>query len=202
MRRARLARRELLTGASMLVVALPPAPPAQAAVDYAIFSEFSPADKQMKPGWNRRIFTDTEARRGNGIQCDMTTGIVSLAPGTWRIAGYSMTTYNDKEPPEMTTVRAPAAAGYCRLRTVDSGPDVDPLDMHALANDAPGVICIGSTSTANMTPSLFDAFYETDKPARLVLEHQSGSKPDRIFLRVYTQNSRWHAFARLTIQKL
>ena len=198
MRRAPLQRRSLLLGGASLLAASP----AEAIAEYATFSEFSPADKMMKPGWNRRIFTDTGARKGSGIQCDTTTGVVSLPPGTWRLSGYSTVTYNDKEPPEMTTVRAPASAGYCRLRTFDSAPDVDPLDMHALANDAAGVICIGSTGNANMTPSLFDTFYETDRPARLLLEHQSGAKPDRIFLRVYTQNSRWHAFARITIQKL
>ncbi len=51
-------------------------------------------------------------------------------------------------------------------------------------------------------PSLFEAFYETDKPAQLVLEHQSGSKPEQIYLRVFVENSKWHAFARISIRRL
>ncbi len=35
--------------------------------DYAVFTEFSPASKPMVPGWNRRIFTDTDARKGDAI---------------------------------------------------------------------------------------------------------------------------------------
>lgn len=176
---------------------------AMALSDYAVFTEFSPASKPMKDGWNRRVFTDTDIRKGNGIRCDMTTGILTLAPGVYRIAGMSMVTYDSgNAPPEMTNVRSPASAGYCRLRTFESGPDADPIDLHAVANDNPGVVCIGSPSTANLTPSLFETFYETDRPSRLVLEHQSGTKPRQIYLRVFTQDSRWHAFARIGIQRL
>ena len=51
-------------------------------------------------------------------------------------------------------------------------------------------------------PSLFETFYETDKPAQILLEHQSGSKPDQIYLRVFVENSKWHAFARISIRGL
>ena len=171
--------------------------------EYAVFTELSPASKLMTPGWNRRIFTDTDARKGNAIQCDFTTGIVTLAPGAYHITGLSMVAYNTgQEPPETATIRAPASAGYCRLRVFDPDVALDPANLHELTNDHPSVICIGSPSTANLVPSLFETFYETDKPAQILLEHQSGSKPDQIYLRVFVQNSKWHAFARISIRGL
>jgi hypothetical protein len=101
----------------------------------------------------------------------------------------------------MATIRAPASAGYCRLRTLSSNPTVDP-GMRDIGNDDPSVLCVGSSTTANLTPSLFEAYFETEMPARLRLEHQSGSNPKQIYLRVFTQNSKWHAMARIGIRKI
>jgi hypothetical protein len=176
---------------------MPPTP------EHAVFTEFSPENKLMKPGWNRRVFTDTDARKGTAIQCDFATGIVTLAPGAYHITGLSIVAYNSGgEPPEMTTIRAPASAGYCRLRTFDPKVDVESTNLHALDNGDPAVICIGSPSSANLVPSLFESFYETDKTAQILLEHQSGTKPEQIYLRVFVQNSRWHALARISIRRL
>jgi hypothetical protein len=176
---------------------MPPAP------EYAVFTEFSPDSKPMKAGWNRRVFTDTDVRKGTAIQCDFATGIVTLAPGAYHITGLSMVAYNSGgEPPEMTTIRAPASAGYCRLRTVGPDAGVESTDLRALENGDPTVICIGSPSSANLVPSLFECFYETDKTARILLEHQSGTKPEQIYLRVFVQNSKWHALARISIRAL
>ena len=89
--------------------------------DYAVFTEFSPESKLLKGGWNTRVFTNTNSRNGKAIQCDFATGIVTVAPGTYHISGMSIVNYNSGgEPPEMATVRAPASAGYCRLRLVGS----------------------------------------------------------------------------------
>lgn len=171
--------------------------------EYAVFTEFSPDSKPMAPGWNRRVFTDTDARKGHAIQCDFATGIVTLAPGAYHLTGLSMVAYTTgTEPPETTTIRSPASAGYCRLRTVEPGPAVQPVDLRELPNSDPSIICIGSPSTANLAPSLFETFFETDKTAQMLLEHQSGSNPEQIYLRVFVQNSRWHAFARISIRGL
>lgn len=171
--------------------------------DYAVFTEFSPASKPMVPGWNRRVFTDTDARKGDAIQCDFATGIVTLAAGAYHITGLSMVAYTTgMEPPETTTIRSPASAGYCRLRIVNPGAAAQPANLRELPNSDPSIICIGSPSTANLAPSLFETFYETDKTAQLLLEHQSGSNPDQIYLRVFVQNSKWHAFARISIRGL
>jgi hypothetical protein len=171
-------------------------------LDYAIFTELSPEAKLLKGGWNTRVFTNTDSRKGNAIQCDLATGIVTVAPGTYHIGGMSTVAYvSGDEPPEMATIRAPASAGYCRLRTLGSNPIVDP-GMRDIGNDNPSVLCVGSTSTANLTPSLFEAYFETSKPARMLLEHQSGSNPEKIYLRVFTQNSKWHAMARISIRRI
>jgi hypothetical protein len=171
-------------------------------LEYAVFTELSPASKPLKGGWNTRVFTNTDSRRGTAITCDFATGIVSLAPGVYHIAGMSMVAYNSGgEPPEMTTIRAPASAGYCRLRTLGANPVLDP-GMRDVANDDASVLCVGSTASANLTPSLFEAYFETDRPARLVLEHQAGSKPEQIYLRVFVQDSKWHAMARIAIRRV
>lgn len=170
---------------------------------YAVFTELSPASKPMKPGWNRRVFTDTDTRSGSAIQCDFSTGIVTLAPGTYHIAGMSMVAYlTGDEPPETTTIRAPASAGYCRLRCVDPALAEDPTELREVPNGNPAILCIGSPSSANLVPSLFETYYETDKTVRIVLEHQSGSNPDQIYLRVFVQDSKWHVFARIGIRVL
>ena len=79
-------------------------PPGLPAPEYAMFTELSPNSKLMKDGWNTRVFTNTDAQKGSGITCDFTTGIVTLAPGIYHIAGLSMVAYGTGgEPPEMTT---------------------------------------------------------------------------------------------------
>ena len=171
--------------------------------EYAVFTEFSPDNKAMTPGFNTRVFTDVNSQRGNSIRCDFKTGAITLAPGSYHITGFSMSTYNSGgEPPEMTTVRSPAAAGYCRLRTYDPKATVDPSNMRSIPNEDPSVFCVGSPCTPNMTPSLFEAYYTTEKEVQIILEHQMGHAPDKIYLRVYIEKSKWHVFARIAIRQI
>lgn len=173
------------------------------AQDYAIFTELSPDSKPMKAGWNTRVFTDTQVKKGEGIQCDFATGLITLAPGTYHITGSSLVTYNSgAEPPEMATMRIPASAGYSRLRVYVPGLTTSPGSLRGIENSDPSVICLGTPSTANMGNSLVETYYTTDKPAQILFEHQSGSNPDHIFLRVFTENSKWHLFARICIRRM
>lgn len=170
---------------------------------FAVFTEFSPDNKAMQPGWNRRVFTDVTVRRGEAIQCDLTSGLITLAPGTYRLTGFSTVTYESGgNPPEMATVRTPASAGYCRLRWYDPQEVPDPKSPRGIPNDHPSVVCLGSTNTANFGPSTFDMFVTVDKPRQLFLEHQCGSNPQQIWLRVYVENSKWHLMARLSVERL
>lgn len=171
--------------------------------EFAVFTELSPATKLLKSGWNTRVCTDTDVRQGDSIQCDFETGLIALAPGSYHLSGFSMVVYDSGgEPPEMATIRAPAAGGYSRLRIHDPKRKVDQSDMRSLDNADPSVICIGSPSTPNLTPSLFDAYFTTDKTAQILLEHQSGTRPDHIYLRIHIENSKWHALARISIRRL
>ena len=171
--------------------------------EYAVFTELSPDTKAMTPGFNTRVFTNVDSQRGNSIRCDFKTGAITLAPGSYHITGFSMATYNSGgEPPEMTTVRSPAAAGYCRLRTYDPKATVDPSNMRSIPNEDPRVFCVGSPCTPNMTPSLFEAYYTTEKEVQIILEHQMGHAPDKIYLRVNIEESKWHVFARIAIRQI
>ena len=118
-------RRRLLLGGGALLAATTASRAAFAqAPEYAVFTELSPDTKAMKPGWNRRIFTNTDSRKGNAIQCDF------------------------------------------------------------------------------MVPGLFESFLESDRTMQIVLEHQSGSNPQQIYLRVFVENSKWHAMARIAVRRL
>ena len=208
-------RRELLVGgAALMAGALAPgSAAAQTAIpakesatvpglEYAIFTEFSPNSKRMEAGWNRRVFTDTDARKGNAIQCDFATGIITVAPGLYHITGVSIASYySGAEPPEMTTIRAPASAGYCRLRTYDPNFVVDPASR-GIENADPSIICVGSPSSANLTPSLVEAYFETDKTAQIILEHQSGTNTVKNYLSFYIENSKWHLMAWISIRRI
>src|SRR6185436_5237319 len=108
----RTTRRHLLAGgAAVLLTSLGRHASAQAplagGLDYAVFVELSPESKLLKGGWNTRVFTNTDARKGNAIQCDFATGIVTVAAGVYHISGMSIVAYNSGgEPPEMTTIRS------------------------------------------------------------------------------------------------
>ena len=98
------------------------------------------------------------------------------------------------EPPEMVTTRCPAAGGYCRLRHADQSEDLSRDESNEQA------IVIGSGCTANVIPSLIETWFTTDEEARILLEHQSDSNTDGIYLRHYSEDSCWHVFARISIR--
>lgn len=176
-------------------------------IEYAVFEEYSPETKGCVGGWNTRVFNRTAAQAGASIRLeDQQSGIISLAPGIYHISGFSAVAYqpapDQPVPPEHVDVRSPAAGGYCRLRHFD--PEVDqqaPLG-EGLPNDHSSVIALGSAVTANNDPSLFEGYLWTDVPARILLEHQSGSDPVDVVLRFYTGGSPWHIFARIHIRKI
>lgn len=197
-------RRHLVIGGAALLAtsigAIRHAAAQARALQYAVFTELSPDSKPLKSGWNTRVFTDTAARQGDAIRCDFTSGVISVPPGTYHISGLSMVAYNSGgEPREMATVRAPASAGYCRLRI--AGPTSE--NARSIGNDDPSVLCIGSTATANMGPSLFETYLTATEPeTNVLLEHQAGNDPQQVYLRVYVENSKWHLMARISIRQV
>ena len=128
---------------------------------------------------------------------------MTLAPGAYHISGLSMVAYFTKDdPPETIVARSPASAGYCRLRSFNSGAGVDPATLRELPNSDPRIICIGSPSTANLCPACSKPTSKPTSRWQTLVEHQSGSQPEQIYLRVFTQNSKWHAFARISIRRI
>lgn len=160
---------------------------------YAVFSEYSPTLKPMRPGMNTRVLNRVEARSADGaIQLDESTGTITLPPGTYHITGFSTTVYyTGNEPPEMVEPRSPAAGGYCRLRREEEG-----------AEDHEAGFVMGSICTANAVPSLVDTYFTTAEEARIVMEHQCGANVKDVYLQVYSNGSSAHVFARLSIRRL
>jgi hypothetical protein len=161
--------------------------------DYAVFTEFSPGNKALNPGWNTRVFTDVDSKQGNGIRCDSSTGILTLAPGAYHITGQSTVTYNSGgEPAEMSTIRSPASAGYCRLRIYDPKSMANASDLRC-SPSRPSVICIGSVCTTNIGPSCSSLLHNQTRLKSCwnpVGKHQPDIPPR------HTAGSRWHAMAR------
>jgi hypothetical protein len=164
---------------------------------YAVFSEFSPTLKPMRPGMNTRVFNHVDARSPDGaIELDESTGVITLPPGTYHITGFSSTVYyTGEEPPEMVEPRSPANGGYCRLRRRETEEDPEKEDRDA------GFV-FGSISTANAIPSLVETYFTTAEEAHIVMEHQCGSDVKDVYLQVFSGGSSAHVFARLSIRRL
>jgi hypothetical protein len=161
---------------------------------YAVFSEHSPENKPMQAGMNTRVFTNIDAIEGDAIRLDPRTGVITLVPGTYHISGFSSTVYYaETDPPEMISTRDPANGGYCRVWNMKETTDL---------RDNAKAIVVGSASTANAVPSLFETYFTTDEKAEIILEHQSGSNVADVYLRVFTMDSPWHVFARIAIRRL
>lgn len=158
---------------------------------YAVFAEHSPTTKLMQPGMNTRVFNVVETQSGNDVQLDLETGVITLAPGTYHITGFSSTAYATQEPPEMVATRAPANGGYCRLRHASDS-----------AEDRDAGIVFGGISTANVVPSLIETYFATEVTAQIVLEHQCGSNVSDVCLQSDAGGSTKHVFARLCIRRL
>src|SRR5262249_2957061 len=60
---------------------------------YVVYTELGKSQVAMKPGSNVRVFNSVHGDGGTFIRYDPATGILTLAPGTYRINGYSITTF-------------------------------------------------------------------------------------------------------------
>jgi hypothetical protein len=163
--------------------------------DIAVYAEHSRSQKKMSAMWCPRIFNETEVQEGSNIRFDQETGVVTLGPGVYHITGSSQVTYNDNTfhptEPGWNTKVIPNG-GYCRLRYA-----ADPADS---GNEK--AIVVGTISSANMLPSLIETYLDVPRQAEIVLEHQVGDLVDEIYLQDNTQNSPWHVFARIAIQRV
>lgn len=164
---------------------------------YAVFAEHSLSTKMMEPGMNTRVFNTIEVvPTTDEISLDTETGVITLAPGTYHITGFSTTAYATDEGPGMVATRAPANGGYCRLRkTTDSAEDRD------------AGIVFGSICTPNVVPSLIETYFTADEETEILMEHQCGQNVQDICLQSDASDSPGHpstkhVFARIAIRRL
>ena len=172
--------------------------------EYAVFTEFSPDTKPAMPGWNRRVFTDTDVRKGTAIQCDFKTGIVTLAPGAYHISGLSMVAYFTKDDPSGDDRRALACVGgILPAAVLRSRP---PPSIRQIFAGCPTAIPASSASAARARPTSCPACSRpSTKPTgrrRSCWSINRDQSPSQIYLRVFVENSKWHAFARISIRGL
>jgi hypothetical protein len=168
---------------------------------FAVYAEHSDSKKPMvidqsqadpkQRGWNVRVFNRIEVQQGTSIRYEPNTGIVTLGPGRYHIVTSSIVTYDDLAPQGHVTVSPAPFAGYSRLR--DAGKP-------ACLNEE--AIAIGTMSTANMGVSLIDTWLDVKDEARLVLEHQVGNNVDHLYMQGIWEQSSWHVFARIAVERM
>ncbi len=168
--------------------------------EVAVYAEHSDTMKPMTldaslpaqmQGWNVRVFNRVEVQSGNSIQLQNGTGVVTLGPGLHHITAISIVTYDGLASPGRVSTDAEPFAGYCRLRYADKP---------GCPNEE--AIAVGTMSTANMDASTIDTWLEVEESAQLVLEHQVGNDLANLYLQGNWQQSSWHVFARISIQRL
>ena len=83
------------------------------------FTERGLSNVPMKPGTNVRVFNDVSLEDQPYIKYDKATGYLTLEPGTYRVDGWSLTTFGWMLSPaqQAATFSAP---GYAFLWNVDA----------------------------------------------------------------------------------
>ena len=169
---------------------------ADAAGSYAIYAEFA-KDKNllMKAGLNRRVFNTVEVQQGADIALGK-DGSITLQPGTYRIAGFSIVTMQDTFAP-VVPKHGLNYPGYCVVYPKEFEAD-GPL-QHQIGIGSPGTALDGS-------PSLFDLVFTCEKPTTICVGHQSGEElNDEVYLSVYDvagMTSPYHVFARIAVTRM
>ncbi|WP_204802533.1 hypothetical protein [Mycobacterium riyadhense] len=161
---------------------------------WGAFMERGLSNIPMKPGLNVRVFNDFTLDEQQYIKYDKTTGYFTLEPGTYRIDGWSLTTFGWKLTPEQRAA-AYSAPGYAFLWNVEKN------DMEILASLQDPLYSL---------PSNINGVLKVAKKTRYYFGHQNGDKVDGISLQLYDPNikkpdgiiSTNHAFAQLVIERL
>ncbi|MCX2933387.1 hypothetical protein ORI20_24245 [Mycobacterium sp. CVI_P3] len=161
---------------------------------WASFTELGLTNVPMKPGANVRVFDEASVNAHDLIRYDKTDGYLTLEPGTYRVDGWSLTTFGYELTPEQRAA-AFSAPGYAYLWNADEnkfailGSMQDPLDSQ---------------------PSVLDGIVEVPKTTRYYLAHQNGRNVSGIYLQVYDPRATMpdgsvstnHAFAQLVVERL
>lgn len=161
---------------------------------WAVLTELGRDNVPMRPGANVRLFNEVDLNARGLVDYDTATGYLTLQPGTYRVDGWSLTTfgYELTKDEQAQTFSAP---GYAFLWNVDTeriellGSMQDPLYGQ---------------------PSILDGIVEVPASTRYYLAHQNGRNVAGIHLQVYDPDATMpdgsvstnHAFARLVVEPL
>jgi hypothetical protein len=158
------------------------------------FTERGFSNVPMKPGINVRIFNDVSLDTQDYINYDKTTGYLTLAPGNYRVDGWSLTTFGFRLTPEQQAA-AYSAPGYAFLWNVDKN------DMEILASVQDPLYSL---------PSVINGVVQVHKTTSYFFGHQNGDKVNGISMQIYDPNikkpdgtpSTNHAFAQLVVERM
>lgn len=161
---------------------------------WGAFTERGLSNIPLKPGLNARIFNDFNLDEQQYIKYDKATGYFTLQAGTYRIDGWSLTTFGWRLTPEQQAA-AYSAPGYAFLWNVDKN------DMEILASLQDPLYSL---------PSVINGVLKVQKTTKYYFGHQNGDKVNRISLQLYDPNIKMpngnpstnHAFAQLVIERL
>lgn len=161
---------------------------------WGAFTERGLSNVPMKPGLNVRMFTDVNMDAHGYIKYDKASGHFTLEAGSYRIDGWSLTTFGFKLTPEQQAA-AYSAPGYAFLWNVDKN------DMEMLASVQDPLYSL---------PSNINGVLKVERTTQYYFGHQNGDKVDGISLQLFDPNikkpdgtpSTNHVFAQLVIERL
>lgn len=161
---------------------------------WGAFTERGLANVPMKPGLNVRVFNDFTLDQQEYIKYDKANGYFTLEAGTYRVDGWSLTTFGWRLTPEQQAA-AYSAPGYAFLWNVDKN------DMEILAS---------LQDPLYSPPSVINGVLKVQKKTQYYFGHQNGDNVNGISLQLYDPNiklpngnpSTNHAFAQLVIERL
>lgn len=148
---------------------------------WGAFTERGLSNIPMKPGPNVRMFTDVNLDAHGYIKYDKATGHFTLEPGTYRVDGWSLTTFGFSPAPQPAGYSAPGNAFVFNV-------DKNALEILASVQDP-----------LYSSPSIIDGVLKVERTTRYYFGHQNGDRVDGISLETASADK---AFAQLVIERL
>lgn len=150
---------------------------------WGAFTERGVSNMPMKPGRNVRMFTDVNLDAHGYIKYDKASGRLTLEPGSYRVDGWSLTTFGFMLTPEQQAA-AHSAPGNAFLWNVDKN------DVEILASVADALYS---------SPSTINGVIKVERTTQYYFGHQNGDQVDGIRLETPAAD---RAFAQLVIERL
>ncbi len=190
-------RRKVLAAPALLVIAWAGAActsGGQASPAWGTFTERGLDNVAMVAGANIRVFNDVTLPAQDAIAYDDTNGYLTLQPGTYRVDGWSLTTFGYELTPEEQAATF-SAPGYAFVWNVDEE----------------SIAILGSMQDPLLgQPSIVDGILDVTDTTQYYLAHQNGRTVDGLSLQVYDPDAQLpdgtvstdHAFAQLVVERI